>query len=48
MLDNPAWTWAALLDPSKTTTSFSFVLLDTNNTINKALRTLCFMYRKPC
>ena len=48
MLDQPQWTHAALLNPSKTETSFLFILCNNNNTINRALCTLCYMYGKLC
>ncbi len=48
MLDQPQWTRATLLDPSKTETSFSFILCDDNNMINQVLHMPCYMYSKAC
>jgi hypothetical protein len=46
--ERPTWTQGAILDHSKTETSFSFLLSDPHNTANCILQTPCYMYGKAC
>jgi hypothetical protein len=46
--EHPAWTRGALMDTTKTETSFTFLLSIPNNATNRILRVLCYMFGKAC
>jgi hypothetical protein len=45
---HPTWARSSLLDPTRESLSFTFLLSDPDNTSNRILRAPCYMFGKPC
>ena len=44
----PVWAWSSLINPTRDSLSFTFLLSDLDNTSNRILRSLCYMFGKLC